>query len=315
MKLFALILMPHRLWGTLLFPYIIQKETNRGYYKLIECLTPFPNIDTLGTLTPEERELVKNINEYSDRNLFTLFSKDKSVKEFLGEVTAEKLDKFIRPFIERRIYKCLAISRDENIPVYYQKKKSETLHSEDQLYLNGDNAEPVFRFFRTEEQTTYSLSLEAGGKLIDLRKSSIDILCMSPCLIRYDNRVLFVSEVDGSKLKPFMTKESIIIPKKTELKYFSSFVLNAINNFKVEGTGFDIIEFNPEKEAIIELETGLKGTPVLILKYNYEGNGIFSNDPSSSVTLFEKKGEIFIFKKYYRDFNWEKHCRSTLGEL
>ena len=80
MKLFALILTHHRLWGHILLPYIIQKEANRSYYKLTECLTPFPNINTLGTLTSEEREVVKNINDYSDRNLFTLFSKDKNSK-------------------------------------------------------------------------------------------------------------------------------------------------------------------------------------------------------------------------------------------
>ena len=102
---------------------------------------------------------------------------------------------------------------------------------------------------RTEEQTTYNLSLETGGKLIDLRKNSIDILCMSPCVIRDQYRIIFISDVDGSKLKPFLTKENILIPKKTELKYFSSFVLNAVNNFKVEGTGFEIIEFTPCKEA------------------------------------------------------------------
>ena len=175
------------------------------------------------------------------------------------------MEKFIRPFIERRLYKCFAIARDENIPVYYQKTKSAALHSEDLLHLNEDNAEPVFIFTRDDEQSTYNLSLETGGKLIDMKKSSIDILCMSPCLIREDHRILFVSDVDGSKLKPFLSKEFIQIPKKTELKYFGSFVLNAINNFKVEGTGFEIIEFTPEKEACLQLETGLKGSPVLIL--------------------------------------------------
>ena len=51
-------------------------------------------------------------------------------------------------------------------------------------------------------------------------------------MIREDNRILFVSDVDGSKLKPFISKEYILIPKKTELKYFGSFVLNAINNLR-----------------------------------------------------------------------------------
>jgi SNF2 family DNA or RNA helicase len=314
-RLFALILTHHRLWGSILLPYIIKSETDRTYYKLAECLSPFPNIDTLGSLTAEERDAVKIINEYSDRNLFKLFSKDGTVKEFLEKVSPEKLEKFIRPFIERRIYKCFTIARDENIPVYYQKTKAAALHSEDLLQMGGDNAEPVFRFTREEEQSSYNLSLETGGKLIDMRKNSIDILCASPCLIREDYRILFVSEVDGSKLKPFLSKEYILIPKKTELKYFSGFVLNAVNNYKVEGTGFEIIEFTPEKEAILELETGLKGKPVLILIYNYQGKKIFANEDSSTFTIFEKEGDKFIYRKYKRDFDWEKECRNTLGEL
>ena len=314
-RLFALILFQHRLWGSIILPYIIQKEINRGYYKLSECLSPFPNVETLGTLTSEERDLVKIINEYTDRILFKLFSKDKSVKEFLGKITSEKLDTFIRPYIERRLFKCFTIARDENIPLYFQKKKTETLHTEDQLIPCEDNAEPVFRFSRDKEQSSYNLSIEYGSKLIDLRKGSVDIICMNPCIIREDHRIVFVSDVDGSKLKPFLTKENILIPKKSELKYFSGFVLNTINNYKVENTGFDIIEVIPKKEALLDLETGLKGSPVLILKYNYQGNKIFSNDQSTSFTKFEKDGDNFIFRKYYRDFDWEKQCQKTLGEL
>jgi SNF2 family DNA or RNA helicase len=314
-KLFALVLTHHRLWGSVLLPYIIQKENNRSYYKLSECLSPHPNADTLSTITSEDREVVKIINEYNDRNLFKLYSKDNSVKEFLKNVTPEKIEKFIRPSIEKRIYKCLTISRDENIPVYYQKTKDAALHAEDQLHLSGENAIPVFRFTRNEEQSTYNLSLETAGKLIDMRKSSIDILCISPCLIREDYRILFVSDVDGSKLKPFLTKENILIPKKTELKYFGGFVLNSVNNFKVEATGFEIIEVIPEKESILELETGLSGNPVLILKYNYNGNKIFANEHSDSFTSFDKNGDNFIFRKCHRDYDWEKKCRDTLGEL
>jgi SNF2 family DNA or RNA helicase len=138
---------------------------------------------------------------------------------------------------------------------------------------------------------------------------------MAPCLLKDDHRIFFVPDVDGSKVKPFLSKENILIPRKAELKYFSGFVLNTINNFKVRGTGFEIIEFIPEKAAILEVEIGLKDVPVVILIYNYQGNRIFSNEPAISFTLFEKKDENFIYRKYYRDFDWEKQCRDTLGEL
>ncbi|MBK7628003.1 MAG: DEAD/DEAH box helicase [Bacteroidales bacterium] len=314
-KLFTLILTTNRQWGSILVPYIIIDESNRGYYKLSECLSPFPNIDTLGTLTSEEREVVKIINEYSDRNLFKLFSKDKTVKDFIEKVTPEKIESFIRPYIERRIYKCLTISRDENIPVCYQKTKTATLHTEDRLVLSADFASPVFRFTRDEEQTTYNLSLDAGGKKLDMKKCQIDILCMSPCLIREDHRIFFVADVDGSKIKPFLLKDNIIIPRKTEAKYFGTFVLNAVNNFKVEGSGFEIIRISPVKEAVINIETGLRGFPVLILQYNYQGNKIYANESQVNFTIFEKKGDNYIFSKYQRDFEWEKRCRESLGEL
>ena len=67
----------------------------------------------------------------------------------------------------------LQLHRDENIPIYFQKKKAGTLHPEDQLVLSEDNAEPIFRFARNEEESAYNLSLESSGKLIDLEKGFI----------------------------------------------------------------------------------------------------------------------------------------------
>ncbi|MBK9391383.1 MAG: hypothetical protein IPN68_14805 [Bacteroidetes bacterium] len=132
---FALVLCHHRLWGSILLPWIIELESNKNYYRLTECLSPFPASDTLSNLEQEEREAINILNEYSDRNLFNIFSKEKSVKDFLTKITPEKIESFIRPFIERRIYRCLSLSRDEGIPVYYQKTKTSSLHREDLLNL------------------------------------------------------------------------------------------------------------------------------------------------------------------------------------
>jgi superfamily II DNA or RNA helicase len=314
-RLFALVLTNHRLWGSILLPYIIIRDKDKGYYRLSECLSPFPNTETLSTLTEEEREIIKIINEYSDRNLFKIFSKEKNVKEFLEKVSPDKIEKFIRPSIEKRIYKSLLISRDENIPVCFQRSRTSTLHSEDRVSLNEETAYPVFRFARTPEQTTYNLSIESAGKIINLKKNTVEIICNSPCVIRDDKRILFVSDIDGSKLKPFLTKDNILIPKQTEIKYFNGFVVNAVNNFKVIATGFEILNLTPSKKAILDLEVGLTGVPVLILSYEYNGDKIFSNETSASFTKFEHREDNFRLVKYQRDFEWEKKCRQDLGEL
>ncbi len=312
---FALILTRHRLWGSILVPYIIQKEAGRSYYRLSESLSPYAAEETLNDLDMEERELVSIINEYNDRNLYKVYSKEKSVKDFLAKITPALIESHVRPYVERRLLKCFTRAREENIPVYYQKTKSAAIHSEDLLVIEEANAQPVFRFTRDETQCTYNLSLESGGRLIDMKKSQIDILCMSPCLIREDQRILFVSDVDGSKLKPFVSKENIQIPKKAESKYFGSFVANAVNNFRVEGSGFEIIEYIPGRQACLQLETGLRGSPVLILTYKYDDNRIYASETRQSFTIFEDRKGSFVFRKYHRDQEWEHSCRVRLEEL
>jgi len=61
---------------------------------------------------------------------------------------------------------------------------------------------------------------------------------MTPCLIREEHRILFVSDIEGSQIKTIPFKRIHPYSPKTELKYFSGFVLNTINSFKVENKGF-----------------------------------------------------------------------------
>jgi len=56
--------------------------------------------------------------------------------------------------------------------------------------------------------------LNTPEKIIDLKKGPVDIICMTPCIIRDDHRIIFVSNVEGSKLKPFLTKEKYSISQK-----------------------------------------------------------------------------------------------------
>ena len=311
---FALILTTHRLWGKIFLPYIVAGVPGKKYFTLSECLLPYPSDETLNNLDNEEIELVRITNEYSDRPIYKLYSKDKSIKEFLENVNQEKIDKFIRPYIENRLRRCYFLLRDIGTPCFISRLHSNIVHPEDQLEFVAEPAIPVFRFDRSNEDITYKLKIESEGKKIELFHNPIDILSNKPCIIRNGNKVLMIKDIDGQKLRPFLIKDAVIIPKNSEIRYFSGFVLNAVNSFKTEGTGFKVIYPDPEKKAAICLENSIMGYPVLILSFFYSGMPVSPDDRSEHFTTFENRNSEFIFYKYTRDLIWEKGCREILSE-
>jgi SNF2 family DNA or RNA helicase len=51
------------------------------------------------------------------------------------------------------------------------------------------------------------------------------------------------------------------------------------------------------------------------LTFDYSGNRIFHNETAASFTVFENVNNRFIFRKYLRDFAWEKECIKALEAL
>ncbi|NLN29718.1 MAG: DEAD/DEAH box helicase, partial [Bacteroidales bacterium] len=314
-KKFALILTTHRLWGKLFLPCIVSESPEKENFTLSESLLPYPPDDILKILENEEIELVRITNEYSDKQLFKTYSKEKNVRKFLENIKPEITEKFIRPHIERRIRKCFFILRDEGTACFLRSKQSNILYPEDILEIIPDPAIALFRFERGTEHTTYQLTVESEGKKMELYRKAVDILCNDPCIIRYENKILQISGIDGQKLRPFLEKESVIIPKKSEPRYFSGFVLNAVNNYNTEAKGFEILYPESEKRPDLSLEYSIMGYPVLILSYNYSGMAVSPGDKTEYFTVFAHENGEFIYRKYKRDFGWELQCRDILSGI
>ena len=313
-RLFALILTQHRRWGQVLMPYLLEKLPGREYYSMAEALSPFPDPLTLSGLDNEEREAVRLVNEYSDRNLHKLFSRQHSVREFVENVTDREFERFIKPFIEQRIHQCLHIALNEDIPLFLQKTRISTLHPEDRLFISVVPGIPVFRFDRDSYGSSYSLTVESEGKQLNLRNSLVEILSNKPCVIRADHTLHFISDIEGTKLKPFLEHEKISIPRATEEKYFSTFVLNVINTHKVTGNAFTIEESEPSKQASITIERTVAGFPAALLQFRYDDTEVYFNDDREYFTAFSNDHGSFKFRKKKRDRDWEKRCMTALEE-
>ena len=312
---FALGLSEHRIWGLILIPLILKKKESDIFYTSVHTVFPDEEEDSFLKLSHTEKEVVRIVDEYSDKKLFDLFSKNKSIKEFQNKVTDEKIAEFIRPYIEKRLVKILETVRGTKVNVFLRDKSRSNIFDEDFLTIKDLQAEPVIHLLRGEDASRYSLALRYNGNTLKLRDQFTDILSNKPAVVRINNDLIFIRDIEATKVRPFFTKDFINIPLKSEYQFFKTFALNIIRDFDVVADGFEIRNIHPEKSATISLETGLYNNATLTLRFNYNKRKILANSSQKVFVDFHKGNDTFRFDKYPRDEEFENRYHELLNDL
>jgi SNF2 family DNA or RNA helicase len=312
--IFALGYMPHRLWGNILQAQFLEKETDQEFYVPSEYIQNDPSTKAYQRLTPMQRTAVKYMDAYNDRKLHQAFSKKKTVKEFQDTVDRETIREHIRPYIERYMYKILEIARDNSLHIFVKDKSNRNVFEEDFIKIEKHSADPLFSFIY-RENLSYALNLIHGEHRLVLNTSYVEIVCQKPCVVLLGDRLFFINEIDGKKLKPFLEKDQVSIPAEVEEKYFGSFVRNTLRDFKTYTEGIAIRELVPTKEAELVLEEGLHDQPVWILSYRYNGQSVYGDSKTSRFINYSGRQGSPVFERFERDFSWEESKAIALNEL
>ncbi len=312
---FALGFLPHRLWGNILYAHLLSRESGQEFYQPRETVVKSELSESYRRLSPMQTEIVRLLDEYNDQKLHRLFSKKRSVKEFQDTVSPEFIAENIRPYIEKIIFQVLRIAAENRILLFQKEKGNRNIFSDDFLQIHPGSAEPVFHFRRGPEGSSYRLALHYRGRPLDLINKPAEVVCNFPSVIMSGNDLYFVDQVESTKIKPFFSKESILIPQASEKKYFSTFVRNVLRDFKVEGEGFEITEVSPEKQALISLEKGLEGYPLWVIRLRYGKYEFFPAAKQKRFVDFSDKGDRFLFSAFSRDETWEESVEELLAEI
>jgi len=311
---FAIILQEHRVWGTILSACLLKKNPTSEFYNILEYLGSNDEYDNFEP-NISQQNAIQLIDEYSEQQLFKLYSKNKNIKEFTEKLDKERLESLIRPFIEKRMHAAFDIIAEHKIPIFLKDKKFNNLYPDDEITIETEKANPLFIFSKSDEQSTYTLSVESKGKKIRLNTRKAEVISNTPAILRIDKTIFFIDDIEGKKLKPFFTKEHILIPKQSEKKYFESFVLNAVKSYPVEANGFEIRTISPARKAILSLEENIQTNPVLLLKFRYDDCIYMANNKSNAFVSFEDENGHFVFNRIYRDLKWEHHLVHSLKDL
>lgn len=312
---FALTVTAHRILGPLINPVAILPSHNREYFTVADRIS-IVNLRQYETfLTPEQVELVKIADEYSDNQLLKVFSKKKSsAQDFLASMDESLFEGQVRPYIERRIHRCIDLFSGSGIPVFL-KKQHNNIYESDRLVLEEETAHAVFNFSRTPEGLQYYLTVSHKDEIIPLAGGQVFILVNDPCRLVLSNRIFQFDDIDGKKLLPFFKKKSLLIRKETERKFLETFAKPVIRKYRVEAEGFIINDLRSTPVPLLTLETSLAGTPVFMLRFTYQEKIVHLAGRKSElpVNLEEENGQI-IFTRMMRDEEFENQVISSLLE-
>ena len=313
---FALGYIPHRIWGTILIPQLLERDETLPYYVTGEILLKNDDALSYRRLTPMQKEAVNIIHEYNDQQLHRLFSKKKTVKEFMDTIDDVTIKEHVRPYIEKRLHAVLKIAVENSFTVFFKEKSRQNVFTDDFLVLHKRHATPYFRFQRTPEQTFYKLSILRDGEPVDLIHEEAEVISNSPASVLLGRDVYFVEKIDAVKMTPFFSKEHVAVQKRFEEKYFRSFVANTLKEHDaVETIGFEVKEIRAKKEAFLSLEYGISKDPVWIVTLKYNNFRIHPGASQQRFVNFRNRDDQFSFDRFSRDLDWEEELEVALEEI
>lgn len=208
-----------------------------------------------------------------------------------------------------------------------------------QIYITPEKASILFHFMRNEDNTHYFPTIKYQGQKVEFQYKSAIIICNSPAWLLVGDQIYhFNKEIDGNKLRPFLNKKFIIIPKKMEETYYEKFVTQLVSSFDVHAKGFTINSERYEPSPVLTFtEMAGTSTPAMnifggkeeeeVVTIDEEGKIVFSlsfqygsflfnpENEAPSFVKMEKTSDSYIFHKVKRHQDWEKNIVRFLQGL
>jgi hypothetical protein len=324
-------LFQHEYLGYLFESFVIQLD-ERGRLTLQHQNISSKNAKEFGAgLDERDYELIKLMDQMQQEAIVLKFYKKKikPAEFFLKFYDKEKGDQELQNTIENY----LEVRRSRILDLLHGKMIFEMGRDGEpawrQIHLMEKKASVLFHFRRNEDNTHYFPTIKHEGEKLEWQYNGSFLICNQPAwLVVNDKLFSFEKGVDGPKLKPFLNKKFVVVPRKMEPMYYEKFVSPLVAAFDVYAKGFEI---NTERYPLItelnfsELATASSAAPSLfesssksgqaddglsklLFKISFKyGKYTFTFDPnaSSSVKL-EKKDEEYVFHKVKRDISAEQ---------
>ncbi|MCF0058333.1 DEAD/DEAH box helicase [Dyadobacter sp. CY356] len=336
-------ILDHEYLGYIFESFVVQLNSQGDFSFQIQNISS-KNIEEFSAgLDATDFELVSLVDDIQQDTILKKFNTKKlsPVDFFLKIYDPQKGDKVIQ----------------EAITAYLENSKARILEklSGKEIFIMGSDGNPLwkhvewekekatirFYFMRNEDNTHYFPTIRHNKQKLDFQYKNAIILCEEPAWLVVDGHLYhFEGNVDGKKIKPFLAKKFIAIPRKMEEQYYERFVAPLIASYDVVSKGFDIRNISTVPKPILTIaDVSIKGKTATALLFaepggddaspiNSEDGEVsfgmafqyghytfpFDSFAVSSSVFIDKKAEEYTFYKVKRDTTAERHNLNQLKE-
>lgn len=340
----------HELLGYLLGAYIVQQnergEDMTGYQRIFAA-----NLQEFSAAIDDiDIQIIKILEYIHHENIAKAYtervnrsSKKINAEEVLLKIyNKDKGDKAFQEAIEMRIDEGKASALHL---IKLHKKPFFVSHTDGYpckkpINFAEEDVEAKFYFNRHENGTKYQCTFYYKGNILQLytqeMQKELHLICKKPAwLIIEKNIYNFKNNIEGNKIKPFLSKNTIDIERKMEETYFTKFAVPLMRQFdavEVNGTGLHIHaeEYSPEPYLLLkdyqEKTSNLfeknkeNSQAILEIQFKY-GESLFTPEdintqfPIDVKLIVKNAGNEYEFRKIKRNIMEENTCIQYLKDL
>lgn len=340
-------LFQHEFLGYLFESFAVQLD-DHGRLSLQSQNISFKNAHEFSEGMDEaDWRLVKLIDETQQDAVFKHFATNKkqTVSDFFIKIyDPNKPDKPIQEqishYIERRMAEIIPLLPHK--PIFEMGSDGEATYR--RLAMADEPASIWFHFHRNTEATHYFPTILFKGQKLEFQYKNAIVMSNEPaCLLL--NRILytFKQSIDGNKLKPFLNKNHIVVPRSVEETYFNKFLKPLIAHSEdIYTEGFEIIKQAPKPDIVMIIrelvqENARVPAPLLVgqaedmpaadsrpdhntnisfeLQFQYAGlETVKLNNSQEVLVTMQKEGDSYTFVRIQRDIAKEKSVAKILEE-
>ena len=268
-------------------------------------------------LDANELQLLGICEKLNTKSILSKYKiKNKVAKSLELLLSDNKIKKVVTHFIDFSLESFFKIISKTTIPLSIDLNKKDVFHKQ-QVSFSQTALEPRLHFTKTPENIIYSLSLFTNEKELFPFEHQFKILLDEPSWVCFNATIYSINQINGNKLKPFLTKKEVIIPNKNSIEYFNKFIKNVIRKVPIEAEGFSVMTDSACKGCIIKPSFSIFYKVYLLeIYFIYEAYTFsITDEKSKHISLNHNDLDEFTVLQTIRDSKEEKNIIKTLESI